>query len=228
MCHSRKYRCVLLGAAALGVSLFGFGSEAFAQANAAPIGSVAWYQVGRTGINPATGAGFAYGYYTQVAGLTGPMFSGVPSESTAYFTFRTSVFQLTPVKTDGDINMAIVAPDTFNVYYNANPKRDWSNPDSFTEGVVVATFTRDQFLLLRIWESFGTEYVHLDSSQDFTFNNVTVNVGRSFTAAAITSTYSNAPLAALPGYLGVISFAGHAVVAVGVTPLKPAEYPPAQ
>jgi hypothetical protein len=164
-------------------------------------------------VNPTTGAGFAYGYYTQIAGLTGLLFNGTPSETTAFFTFRTSEFQLIPVKTNGDINMALVTPDTFNVYLNTSPKRDWSNPDSFSSGVIVGTFTREQFMLYRIWESFGTEYVTLNSSQDFTFNDATVNLAHVLSAATLTSIYSNAPLPALPGFTSVIAFAGQAIVA---------------
>jgi hypothetical protein len=209
----RHHSFVICCVASLGISLSGSYSQLKAQTIAAPVGAAAWYQVGRTAVNPATGAGFAYGYYTQIAGLSGLLFNGAPSESTAFFTFRTSEFQLIPVKTNSDINMAIVTPDTFNVYMNTSPKRDWSNPDSFTSGVIVATFTRDQFLLLRVWESFGTEYVTLNSSQDFIFNNATVNLGRLISAATLTSIYSNAPLPPLPGFSAVISFAGHAIVA---------------
>jgi hypothetical protein len=212
--------------ASAGLFLVGGCNDLRAQPVAAPLGSAAWFQVGRTGVNPNTGQGFGYGYYTRMAGLNGPFFSGAPSESTAYFTFRTSVFQIVPIKPDGDINLALVLPDTFSVYYNTNTKRDWNNPDSFTTGVLVATFSRDEFLLLRIWESFGTEYVHLESSVDFVHNNATVNLGKGMSAAALTSTYSNAPLPALPGgYSTVIAFAGHAVIVAAGSP-SPRPDPP--
>jgi hypothetical protein len=210
--HNLFFICCV---AALGISISGSYNQLEAQTTAAPVGSGAWYQVGRTAVNPSTGAGFAYGYYTQIAGLTGSLFNGPPGESTAFFTFRTSQFSLIPVKTNGDVNLAIVTPDTFNVYLNTNPQRDWKNPDSFSSGVIVATFTRDQFLLLRIWESFGTEYCHLDSSQDFTFNNATVNLGNLISGVTLTSIYSNAPLPPLPGFLAVIGFAGQGIVASG-------------
>jgi len=83
-------------------------------------------------VNLTTGAGFGYGYYTQLAGVPGPFFTGAPSASTAYFTFRTSVFQLVPVETDGDINIVIALPDTFNVYYNATPHASWTKPGQFS------------------------------------------------------------------------------------------------
>jgi hypothetical protein len=209
---ARSLRALYCGVGWIALSLFGECGHLRAQTVPAALGSAAWFQVGRTAVNPTTGQGFGYGYYTRMAGLSGPFFSGAPSESTAYFTFRTSVFQIVPLKPNGDINMAIVMPDTFKVFYNTNTKRDWNNPDSFTTGVLVATFSRDEFLLLRIWESFGTEYVHLDSSFNFTHNNATVNLGSALSAAALTSTYSNAPLPALPGYSTVIGFAGHAVI----------------
>jgi hypothetical protein len=216
--------CVAL----LGISLAGSHNQLSAQTTAAaPIGSVAWYQVGRTAVNPKTGAGYAYGYYSQIAGLTGSMFSGAPGEETAYFTFKTSEFQLIPVKANGDVNMAIVTPDTFNVYYTASPKHDWSNPDSFTTGVIVGTFTREQFLLYRVWESWGREYVTLDASRDFVFNSVTVNLGKVLPAAFLSSTYSNAPLPALPGgFTAVIGFAGEAVVAASKATPKLNDAPP--
>jgi hypothetical protein len=214
--------CVTL----LGISLAGSHNQLQAQSVAAPIGAMAWYQVGRVAVNPQTGAGFGYGYYTQIVGLNGMLFSGTPSEDTAYFTFKTTPYQLMPVKTNGDINMLLSLPDTFTVYYNSSPKRDWSNPDSFTSGIPVATFYRDQFLLLRIWESFGSEYTTLTSSRDFIFGNATVNLGRVVSAAIITSTYSNAPLPPLPGFAVVIAFAGHAVVSANPTPAKLNDAPP--
>ncbi len=200
--------------------LLGIATFAMPQLKAqkAPIGSAAWYQAGRTAVNLTTGQGYAYGYYTQIAGVNGPMFNGTgtPSEVTAFFTFKTSIFQVIPMKPNGDLSMAIVMPDTFNVYYDPNPNRDWTKPDSFTTGTVVATFTRDQFLLLRVLESWGTEYVHLDSSQDFNFNGETLNFGKVLAAASLSSTYSNAPIPALPnGFNFVTVFAGNAIVATG-------------
>lgn len=221
--HSSAILCCV---ASLGLSLSASFSRLEAQ-TAALVGSAAWYQVGRTAVNPKTGAGFAYGYYPQIAGLSGALFNGVPGEDTAYFTFKTSEFQLIPVKTNGDINLAIVTPDTFNIYYNPNPKRDWSNPDSFTTGIIVGTFSRDQFLLYRVWESWGVETVTLTSSTDFTFNNTTVNLGKVLSGALLSSTYSNAPLPGLPGgFSAVIGFAGQASVSAGPTPPRANEAPP--
>src|SRR5882724_1404175 len=40
---------------------------------------------------------FGFGYYTYINGIAGPMFSGAPSENTAFFTFKTSVATTFPL-----------------------------------------------------------------------------------------------------------------------------------
>jgi hypothetical protein len=68
-------------------------------------------------------------------------------------------------------------------------------------------------LLFRIWETFGTEYVHINSSQPFIFNGSTVNFGDLLNGVSLSSTYSNTPLPALPGgFSGVSAFSGHGLV----------------
>jgi hypothetical protein len=181
--------------------------------HATPVGSVAWYQVGRAALNPATGQGFAYGFYTQVAGINSLLFSGAPNVGTAFFTFRSSVYQLVPLPANGDIGVNVVLPDTFNVYVNATPNADWTNPDSFSSGQLVATFSRKQFLLIQqTANSTGTEFAVLTSSQKFTFGGATVDIGSVVSGATITSVYSNTPLPGVTGFPVGLAFAGHAVI----------------
>jgi hypothetical protein len=54
-------------------------------------GLVAHY-VARLYIDPEHGLGQCVGYFTDVAGITGSLFSETPGEKTAYFTFRSDVF----------------------------------------------------------------------------------------------------------------------------------------
>jgi hypothetical protein len=108
--------------------LTGSPSQVEAQVKPALPESPAWYQISRTAVNPTTGKGFGYGYYSEIAGLPGPFFSGAPSELTAYFTYRTSVFPIVPVKANGDVNSVIVGADTFDVYLNASPVPASQNP----------------------------------------------------------------------------------------------------
>ncbi len=124
------------------------------------------------------------------------------------------------------MNSVIVGADTFDVYLNASPNRDWNNPDSFSTGAIVATFTRAQFLLPRILESHGTEYRTLNSSTNFTFNNVTANFENIFTTATMMSSFSNAPLSGQPGFPGVTASAGCAIVATSGVPLSRKTDPP--
>src|SRR5947209_5973898 len=153
--YFRRRLMAVLGSMALGFSRL---SAQTASANVvAPVGSAAWYQVGRIAVDPATSKVVAFGYYTQIQGVNGPMFSGAPGEATAFFTFRTTIFSLIPVRPNGDVNLSLVTTDMFDVFYDANPRRSWSDPDSFATGTVVASFTRDPFLVVRIWESWGTE-----------------------------------------------------------------------
>jgi hypothetical protein len=95
---------------------------------------------------PAT---IAYGYFVNIEGLPGPLFSGTPSENTAYFTwsFDTSGFlQLLNVNPNnaadpGNSNVAVLPVDhCWNIYFNPHPNQAWDNPASFSAGELIATF----------------------------------------------------------------------------------------
>ena len=80
---------------------------------------------------------------------------------------------------NGDLTLYLVSSGTFNVYYNASPNGDWSNPGTFSSGELIATFKRDQSL----FPQFTTLGVHalsetLESSQAFTFRDQTFNFNR--------------------------------------------------
>src|SRR6516165_8289087 len=51
--------------------------------------------VGRLYLNPDTLQGFVVGYLPDIVGIAGPFFNGSPGEGTAFFTFRSNVFQTT-------------------------------------------------------------------------------------------------------------------------------------
>ncbi len=186
-------------------------------AQSAPLGSVAWYQVGRTALNPANGTGFAYGYYTQIAGINSLPFSGTPSEKTAVFTFRTSVFQLVPLPANGDITLSVALPDTFNIYLNASPAGDWTNPDTFSSGQIVATYSRTQFLLsIFATSGTGTEYAVLTSSQKYSFNGATVDFASIIPAATITSSYSPTIFPGVASFPVGLAFSGQSIAAAAI------------
>ena len=87
-------------------------------------GAVACYYVARAYINPDNGTAITYGYFTIISGITGPLFSGAPSENTAFFTYRTDVVQGTMLPTNGDVGIILFAPGTLSLYFNPAPAGD--------------------------------------------------------------------------------------------------------
>lgn len=144
-----------------------------------PTNATVWQHVGRVYLDPNTGKAVYAGYLVHIYGITSSLFSGAPSESTAYFTFSTDVLQLAPIPSNGNMALNLVSAGTFNVYYNPNPNGDWNNPATFAGGKLVATFTRTESLFPVI----GTLGVHdlsesLQSSQGFYFNGRLMNFNR--------------------------------------------------
>jgi len=164
------------GKAMLGVSVVStillLGSFAPSEAQEpVPAGQVVWQHVGRIYLNPGTGKAVYAGYVVHLNGISTSLFNGAPSEATAFFTFSTDVLSLTPMPSNGDVALYLVSAGTFNVYYNTNPDGDWSNPNTFSSGQLIATFARHQSL----FPEFTPIGIHslsetLMSSQKFTFN----------------------------------------------------------
>jgi hypothetical protein len=104
----------------------------WAEAQQIPAAAVACYFVGRAFLN-ASGQGQVVGYFTDINGIgaSDSLFNGTPSEQTAFFTFRSNVFSLTPLL-NGDIGLDLTSAGTFNIYHNPNPNGDWSKPDTFS------------------------------------------------------------------------------------------------
>jgi hypothetical protein len=119
------------------------------QGQGVPPAGIACYFVGRAYLN-AVGQGEVVGYFTDIRGISGSVFNGAPGESTAFLTFRSDVFSLTPLPSNGDVGLDLVSPGTFSIYFDPSPKGDWSNPDTFSSGQLVARFTRTETLFLQI------------------------------------------------------------------------------
>lgn len=106
-----------------------------------PASKVVWQLVGRTLLNPATGAGQVLGYFTFIEGVPSPMFAGAPGEATAYFTIRSQPFQ-TQFFPNGDILIGLLGDERFTVYADETPDQDFASPATFSDGTVVAGFNR--------------------------------------------------------------------------------------
>ena len=166
------------------------------EAQQIPAGAVACYFVGRAFVQVDSQGQFVggqvVGYFTDISGIGASdslfkLSSTGPSEQTAFLTFRSDVFSLTPLPSNGDIGLDLVSAGTFNIYYNPKPDGNWTNPDTFSgdqpfPGQPIAQFNRPESLHLAILQSdvanpppFESISEHtltetLVSSQSFTFN----------------------------------------------------------
>jgi hypothetical protein len=144
-----------------------------------PAAQTVWQHVGRIYLNPGTGKAVYAGYVVHVNGISASLFNGPPSEATAFFTFSTDVLSLTPLPGNGDVALYLVSAGSFNVYYNISPDGDWSNPNTFSSGQLIATFARHESLF-PLFTPIGIHSLSetLESSQTFTFNGQALNFKR--------------------------------------------------
>jgi hypothetical protein len=142
-----------------------------------PAAQTVWQHVGRFYVNPNTGQSVFAGYVVHLNGVSASLFNGPPSEATAHFTFSTDVISLTPMPSNGDLSLYLVSAGTFNVYYNANPNGNWSDPTTFSGGQLVATFARPESLFPQFTTVVGVHPVSetLQSSRTFIFNGQSLN-----------------------------------------------------
>ena len=148
-----------------------------------PAGKIVWHHVGRVFLNPATFQFVYVGYLVHIDPISGSLFDGPPSESTAYFTFSTDLAQLTPLPNNNDVSLDLVSAGTFSVYYNSTPGADWSDPASFSRGKKIATFHRNE----SVFQQLGTVSLHSLSEtlmwssnfqfggQSYNFNSIAPN-----------------------------------------------------
>jgi len=168
-------RPIHLWLASFALLLLAFLPIAFASVRA---GQNAWLGLARGFINPVTGTAQVAGYFTFLEGTPGPFFSGLPSEATAFFTFRTDTLTLTPPIANGpNVSAIMFTPGILTVYFNTSPSGNFSNLDSFSSGTPIATFRRSAGMLTNVTGSTGvaTLSAKLISSQDFVFQGRTIN-----------------------------------------------------
>jgi hypothetical protein len=148
-----------------------------------PAGQTVLTFVNRLLINPPQVV--VFGYFADIAGISGPLFSGTPGENTAHFTWSLNApgalqLQNGDLKDPGGISVAVLrSGETFNVYYNANPSQSWNFPESFSAGSLIATFKSSPGTQAGAGPmSFVTQSYSLVSSHDFTFKGQTYNFRR--------------------------------------------------
>jgi hypothetical protein len=190
------------------VTVSGFVSQA-KPADPIPVGPVAMHQLGRA-LFAANGTAQVIGYLAFIKGISGPLFAGPPSEATAFFTYRSNTFS-PEIISNGDISVFLISGESISVYFNSSPHGDWNNPDSFSTGQLVATFTRREPLLVinvgTMFNAFSSS--ELTSSHEFVFNGQAVDFEDLFPHGltwleTATSTF----LAGPPGFVAAQPLAG--------------------
>ena len=99
------------------------------------------------------------GYVAFIEGVDSPLFDGVPSEDTAYFTVRLTepaAAQIPLPVPDTQLATSFFVPGAqATFYFNPDPDgRDWSNPDTFSEGVPIAVIDESALLSNRAEGTF--------------------------------------------------------------------------
>ena len=116
-----------------------------------PAGAVAFHFV--LDLSFLSGPPELVGYVAFIEGVDRPLFAGPPSKDTAYFTIRVVGGTLTapiplPVEPEPRLNIDMLPPGSqFAIYYDESPgPRDWTNADTFSEGVQIAVFEESALL----------------------------------------------------------------------------------
>ena len=166
----------------------------------------------------ANGIAQVAGYFSDINGIgaSNSLFSGTPSESTAFFTFRSDLLKNTSLPSNGDITLILGPPGSFNIYYNPNPQGNWNNPDSVSAGQKfpghpIAQFMRPEFLVL-LFQSFSQQAITetLVASKDFIFGGHKYNFDQLTPGGVTLYEYgSNTPLPPVAGFPLVLPFAGN-------------------
>jgi len=188
-----------------------------------PSSAVSCYFVGRAYFD-ANGTAQVAGYFSDINGIgsSSSLFNGPPSESTAFFTFRSDLLTNTSLPSNGDITLILGPAGKFNIYYNPHPQGNWNNPDSFSAGEKfpghpIAEFMRPEFLVL-VFESSTQQAITetLVASRDFIFGGHEYNFDQLTPGGVTLYEYgSSTPLPPIAGFPLVFPFAGNCVAVAG-------------
>ena len=120
--------------------------RAIAGAPVAASGQIAFQYVGKNIVISAndqgSGQAFTEGYYTYIAGIGHSLFSGptTVSAATAYFTFRSGVYSFDTVASDNILVRTVSPGFLIKLYYDYSPDQSFSDPNTFSDGELIATF----------------------------------------------------------------------------------------
>lgn len=215
-----KYHAHRAALAVTAMVLFAGGGALRANGpEAAKAGGIAFHYVGRVKLNFLDSTGIVYGYVTTLSGVDSvtSLFKGAPSEATAYLSFRANI-KFNPLPGNGSLGPGqfavtpiLVDPGAWSIYYTANPAHNWDNPDTFSNGQVVATLERafEQFSIYPSL-SINAGAASIQSSAPFTLGARMINLRElaprglvdvtSGPPIPLTGSTSTSPIFAMSGY----------------------------
>ena len=164
------------------------------------------------GLLAADGTAQVICYLAFIDGISESIFSGTPGEATAFFTLRTDTITAQPIL-NGNTVVFLQSAGTYKVYFNSSPHGDWNDPDSFSTGRLVATFTRTPPLLVNVGTmASGFFSADLSNSNEFVFNGHTMSF-KHLVPRGVTwlLTITGLPLPGPPGFVATQPFAGSAL-----------------
>jgi hypothetical protein len=168
-----KFRSKLILSASVLLSIVVFAQERISE------GGIVYNYVGRVYISP-DGTGQVAGYFPSIAGIDNP-FNGLPSEATAYFTYRSEPLNFTAVPADGDTQITILAAGKWHIYFNANPGGNWNDPSSFSQGQLVADLNHNALELVSDGPVHQAVFAgDLLAAYDFTYAGKKINFAALF------------------------------------------------
>jgi hypothetical protein len=130
--------------------------------------------------NTRTGAQEVIGYLTYKDGIEESLFSGPPSEKTAYFTLRIEGLTAVNVANTGNVLVQLRPPgQKLNIYLHERPDNDWSRPEGFSTGKMVASYYEQVAQLINMGPTAeSTATFNLVDGAEFTFKGKTYDFRR--------------------------------------------------
>jgi hypothetical protein len=133
-----RVRVLAMALLALAISI----APMLAQEGRPPTGRVAYHFVSRLLQSPS-GTFFVIGYVNFLDGVSAPLFGGVPGEQTALVTFRSDIISAAPLFNGNVVvlNWPSAPAPVVKFYLNNSPNGDWNQPDSFSSGQLIGSFS---------------------------------------------------------------------------------------
>src|ERR1035438_419554 len=150
-----------------------------AQAGPPPAGQVAYHFVARLLEGPS--GLFVIGYVNFLDGVSAPLFDGAASEQTALITFRSDVFSAAPLFNGNVVvlNWPATPAPVVKFYLNNSPSQEWNQPDSFSSGQLIGSFSgRVGQIVITGTTAVVTYSYDWVSTQNFLLGGKRYNLGR--------------------------------------------------